>query len=70
MKYDYDVIIIGAGVAGALCTWRLAQDKREVFRDRPFRKEAAAFRMTVGNDGWGGANCRAKRWMICSPRKN
>jgi choline dehydrogenase-like flavoprotein len=53
MKYDYDVIIIGAGVAGALCAWRLAQDKREVFRDGPFRKEAAAFRMTVGNDGWG-----------------
>ena len=25
----------------------------EVFRDGPFRKTAGAFRMTIGNDGWG-----------------
>lgn len=25
----------------------------EVFRDGPFRKDSGAFRMTVGNDGWG-----------------
>jgi choline dehydrogenase-like flavoprotein len=27
----------------------------EVFRDGPFRSEHAAFRMTLGNDGWGRA---------------
>jgi len=25
----------------------------EVFRDGPFRKDSGAFRMTIGNDGWG-----------------
>lgn len=64
-EYDFDVIVVGGGVAGAVCAYLLAQQGREVLLcergAEPGSKKSFRWRLLLPNHGGDFPRIRGER---------